>query len=108
MSQTDTPSRPPMVKGIPLLGSLRPMVKNPYEFTLKAYQAYGECFRFRVAHRKYVVMAGIDAGRFLAGEGKRYFGVEGFWGKAMEFMKSPHGVTGVDGEIHQYQRDRWR
>ena len=50
-------------------------------------------------------MAGIDAGRFLAGEGKHYFGVEGFWGKAMEFMQSPHGVTGVDGEIHQYQRD---
>ncbi|MFK7976231.1 MAG: cytochrome P450 [Halioglobus sp.] len=105
MTQTVTPFRPPMVKGTPLIGSLRPMVKNPYEFTLKAYQEYGECFRFRVAHRKYVVMAGIDAGRFLAGEGKHYFGVEGFWGKAMEFMQSPHGVTGVDGEIHQYQRD---
>lgn len=110
MSSVISETRPhrkqaPMVKGLPIVGSLKPMLENPHAFIAKAYKKHGEIFRFKVAHRDYIVLSGVDATRFLAGEGKDYFGVDGFWGKAFEYMQCPHGIVGVDGEIHQHQRN---
>lgn len=96
--------RPPLVKGDPLLGNLRALLKNPYEFVKQSYAAYGPVFRFKAAHRSYVVMGGVEANRFVAGEGKQLFSVDGFWGETGRYMKCPHMLTMVDGEIHQYQR----
>lgn len=95
----------PQVKGLPIVGNLLPMLDNPHQFLIKSYKEYGEIFRFKVAHRDYVVMSGVDATRFLTSEGRDYFGMEGFWGKAFDYMECPHGFIGLDGEIHQHQRN---
>ena len=108
ITDTATPQhntiRPPLVSGLPLLGSALPLLRNPHEFVKKAYEEYGNVFRFYAAHQKYIVLAGQEANRFVAGEGKDCFTVEGFWGEAFEHMGCPHGVVGVDGEIHKFQR----
>lgn len=96
--------RPPLVKGLPLLGSIQPLLKNPHEFVIDAYAKYGNVFRFRAAHREYVVLAGIEANRFVSGEGADFFGVENFWGKAAEHMGCPHLMIAVEGEPHKLQR----
>ncbi len=95
---------PARVKGLPVVGSLVPLMKNPHAFVQSAYQTYGPVFRFRALHREYVVLAGVKANRFVAGEGKDCFGLEGFWGKAAEYMGCPHMMVAVDGEIHRHQR----
>lgn len=95
----------PIVKGLPILGSVIPMLENPHQFIAKNYKQHGEIFRFKVAHRDYVVLSGVEATRFLTGEGRAYFGMDGFWGKAFEYMECPHGFIGLDGEIHQHQRN---
>ncbi len=97
--------RPPVVSAPPLVGSLVPMLNNPLEYVNKCYKNYGEIFRFKVAHRSYVVMGGIDALRFFGGEGKDCFNGVNFWGKAQDYMKCPHMLVGVDGEMHKHQRD---
>lgn len=96
--------RPPLVKGIPLVGNLLPLLKDPHQFLQKAYSTYGEVFRFKAAHQEYVILAGQEANRFVAGKGKALLGVDNFWGEAQKFMGCPNGLVGIDGEIHQYQR----
>lgn len=96
--------RPTLVRGLPLLGSALPLLKNPHEFLKQAYRDYGDVFRFRAAHQEFVVLAGQEANRFVAGPGKDNFTVKGFWGEAFDYMDCPHGLVGVDGEIHRYQR----
>lgn len=97
--------RPPLVKGYPVIGSLKPLLENPHEFVKSAYKEYGNAFRFKAAHREYTVLAGVEANRFISGEGKDCFGVDGFWGKAGEYMGCPHLMIAVDGDIHRYQRN---
>ena len=97
--------RPPLVKGLPVIGSLRDLLQNPHAFVKQAYRQHGEVFRFRALHREYVVLAGQDANRLVAGENRDLFCVDGFWGKAMQYMGCPHMLVGVDGEIHAHQRN---
>ena len=61
--------RPPLVKGLPLLGSSIPLLKNPHEFVKQAYKTYGDVFRFEAGPRKFVVIGGVDANRFVTGKG---------------------------------------
>ncbi len=96
--------RPPLVKGLPLLGSALPLMKDPHGFCQQAYQDYGDIFRFKAAHKEMIIMAGQDANRFVSGEGRKILGVEGFWGEAFEYLGCPHGLVGVDGEMHAFQR----
>lgn len=104
-STATAPRRPPLVKGIPLVGNLPALLDNPHAFVKRAYQQYGEVFRFRALHREYVVLAGPDANRLISGEHKDLFCVDGFWGKATAYMQCPHMLVGVDGDIHRHQRN---
>jgi len=96
--------RPPLVSGDPLLGSVRPMLSNPLVFLQQAYQHHGDVFRFKVPGKEFTVLGGINANRFVAGEGRHCFSVDGFWGEAGRHMECPHMVTMVDGDMHRYQR----
>ena len=96
--------RPPLVKGLPLLGSVVPLLKNPHEFVKDAYKRYGEVFRFEAGPRKFTVLAGVEANRFVSGENKDLFCVDGFWGEVGKYVECPHMLVMLDGEIHQYQR----
>lgn len=96
--------RPPMVKGDPVIGSLRPLLKDPHVFLKQAYKDYGSAFRFQAVTRNFVVLAGVEANRFVSAEGKDLFSVDGFWGETGRYMSCPHMLSMVDGEIHQYQR----
>lgn len=99
---------PPLVQGTPVLGSALPMLTDPLGFLRRAYEKYGDMFFVKVAHRRYVVMAGPDANKFLAENGKDCFTSDGFWGPALQELECPHSFIGVDGEAHHYQRQLMR
>ncbi|MBA54899.1 MAG: hypothetical protein CMK89_10645 [Pseudomonadales bacterium] len=96
--------RAPLVKGFPVLESAPGLLGDPLQFMRDAYLRYGSIFRVRALNREYTVLAGVEANRFVAGEGKHCFSVESFWGKVGEHMGCPHMVAMVDGDIHKYQR----
>jgi hypothetical protein len=56
------PSRiqPPLVTGLPLLGSVVPMTRDAASFLVKNYLQHGPVFRVRVAHRRFVVVGGPE------------------------------------------------
>lgn len=96
--------RPPLARGFPLAGNLFSLLDNPHRFVQSSYERYGQVFRFRALHREYVVMAGVEANRFVSGEGKDLLCVDGFWGEAAKVMGSPNMLIAVDGDVHRYQR----
>jgi cytochrome P450 len=98
------PAEMPTVPGLPLIGSLLDLVKNPIEFLKQQHAQYGEVFRFHAAHKKFVVLAGVEANRFIASEGRDLFSSRETWGRFLNGLNCPHLFIGVDGDVHQYQR----
>lgn len=104
----DPDSRPPLIKGLPLIGNALELMASPPDFIRKHYQESGPVFRFKAGRRECVVLAGVEANRFLSGDGRECFTSEKFWGPALRVMQCPHLMVGVDGEVHQYQRSLFK
>ena len=95
---------PPLVKGLPLLGSMLDLVKSPIDFLQSQHKIYGDVFRFNAAHKKFVVLAGVEANRYMASEGRDNFSSQETWGRFLKGLNCPHLFIGVDGDVHQFQR----
>lgn len=103
-NQFSRAKRPPLVKGLPVVGSVLPMVRNPLQFLRNSYQDYGEVFRINAAGREIVVLAGLEANRYIGAEGRDHFSSEQSWGESLDAMGCPHLFIGAEGDVHQYQR----
>src|SRR3546814_17844054 len=66
--------RPPMVRGLPLIGSTIEMAANPDKFFARCYRDYAQAFRVRVFGHDLTVIAGANAATFkgrIEGKGQR-------------------------------------
>jgi cytochrome P450 len=101
----NSPNRlPPLVKSWPLVGSAYRMIHDPLTFLKEARQSYGDIFRVKVAGMTFVVLAGVEANRFMALNGDTYLTSRGFWEGTLKEMDCPHSFIGVDGDVHRFQR----
>ena len=93
LSETHFP-RPPLVKGIPLIGSTFKMMAGPAKFFYDSYRAYGPCFRVAVFGHQMTVIAGAEAANFMGTrEGKECLRSREAWEPMCEEM----GIaTGLD------------
>lgn len=99
----------PVVPGLPYLGSVLSMAKDPAAFFLNCYRTYGPVCRLSVLGEKYVLMAGVEAATFMGTrEGKECLRSKEFWeGLAREYG-AKRMLTGEDGESHKQLRDIMR
>lgn len=99
----------PFVPGLPLLGSVLAMAKDPAAFFLDCYRTYGPVCRLKVLGEKYVLMSGVEAANFMGTrEGKECLRSKEFWqGLASEYG-AKRMLTGEDGEGHKQLRDIMR
>lgn len=95
----------PVVKGWPLLGSALALIRNPLGFLQTTRSTYGDVYRVKAAHMNFVVLAGMEANRFVADKGKDCFVSSGFWEATLQEMQCPHSFIGVDGDAHRFQRN---
>lgn len=56
----------PQVRGLPLIGSLFGIMNDPARFFVKCYREYGPVFRVKAANRRFTVLAGIEAAKFMS------------------------------------------
>lgn len=96
---TGTP-RPPVVKGLPLVGNLLDMANDPNQFFLRCYRTYGPIFRIRLLNRTVTVLAGPEANRFMVREGATYLRSREFWQGMVDQFGAKKGLINTDGEIH--------
>ncbi len=108
-TQTLTPRETPRVPGLPLIGNLLGMAKDPARYFVECYRKYGPVFRLNILGNDYVVIAGIEAATFLGTrEGKECLRSKEFWEGLVGEYKATRILTGEDGESHKELRDIMR
>ncbi len=58
-------TRPPRVKGVPLVGNTFQFLRDTSKLLDNAYRKHGAVFRLRALWLKYTVIGGFEAKRFL-------------------------------------------
>ena len=99
---------PPRASGPPIVGAAWPLWRDPLAYLRKAYAQHGDVFRVDAMHRRFVVLAGKEANRFLASKGRDKLGSYGFWGRFTEARGCPHMMLAIDGPDHRALRKVYR
>jgi cytochrome P450 len=96
----------PQVRGVPVLGNVLEMAKDPARFFVRAYRKYGPVFKVRIFNKSYTVLAGVEAANFLGTrEGKESLRSKEFWQGLVEEYGATRTLTGEDGESHKQLRE---
>jgi cytochrome P450 len=99
----------PHVPGLPLLGSLFGMAKDPAKFFVDCYRKYGPVFKLKVLGNSYTVIAGVEAANFMGTrEGRDCLRSKEFWQGLVEEYGATRILTGEDGETHKQLREVMR
>lgn len=95
---------PPLVPGLPVLGSMLSINKDLLAFIVKQYQSLGPIFRMRILNQEMVVLAGSQANIFVTREGADKFSSREVWqGFGQEFGVDDY-VQAIDGPGHLAMR----
>ncbi|WP_181234456.1 cytochrome P450 [Enhygromyxa salina] len=98
---------PPRASGWPILGSALGLLRDPLAYLRSAHTEQGEIFEVRAATRRFVVLAGRGANRFVGREGRELLESRSFWGRLTERRGCPHAILASDGEPHRTQRKHY-
>ena len=94
-----------MVKGIPGLGNVLDMAKDPGNFFYNCYRTYGSIFRIKVFNVTYKVLAGPEAARFMGSrDGRGKLRSREYWEGLRNTFHAKYLIGGEDGEIHKQLR----
>ncbi|WP_028080213.1 cytochrome P450 [Solimonas soli] len=96
---------PPVVRGLPLLGSTLEMAADPARFFARCYREYGQVFKVRVFGNELTVIAGAEAANFMGTrEGKESLRSKEAWEPLVQEFGASKMLTAVDGELHKQLR----
>ena len=102
----DKKKKEPSLKKIPradgaiLIGSARPLLKDPLEFFLEQYKKHGPVYEVRALNRRYVILAGVEATRFFKENSDRLFDGRPIYSPYGKDIKSDHVLVGMEGKEH--------
>ena len=92
---------PPQVSGIPVIGNVLQMAKDPAQFFVDCYRRHGPVFRIRIFNNAYTVLAGAEAATFMGTrQGKDSLRSREFWQGLVDEWGATRTLTGEDGETH--------
>jgi cytochrome P450 len=94
----------PRAPGPALLGNARELLLEPLEFFLKSYQTLGPAFSAGGMGRRYIVLAGPEANRFLAHGAEQYLDNRPIYRHIAEELGSAHYPIATDGARHAHLR----
>jgi cytochrome P450 len=101
----DPLKEPPLVKGLPFVGSALKMARDPGQYFYECYRKYGPVFRLKVLGNTYTVLAGAEAANFMGTrEGRDSLRSKEFWRGLVDEWGASRTLTGEDGETHQRLR----
>ena len=108
-SQTTPPSSsdrvPPLVRGLPLIGSTLPMARDPARFFARCYRDYGPVYRVNVFGNQLTVIAGAEAATFMGTrEGRDCLRSREAWEPLYKEFGASKMLSAEDGEMHKALR----
>ena len=100
-----TAPRPPMVRGLPLIGSTLEMASDPGRFFARCYKDYGSAYRVKVFGNELTVIAGAEAANFMGTrEGKESLRSKEAWEPLYREFGASKMLSAEDGELHKQLR----
>jgi cytochrome P450 len=102
LASTTSAPRPPLVKGLPVIGSTLNMGKDPGRFFVDCYRQYGPIYRVKVFGNELTVIAGVEAATFMnTREGKECLRSREAWEGMVQEMGMTKNLVSVDGDVHK-------
>ena len=95
---------PPLVRGLPFLGSGLELSNDSLSFFVKNYRELGGIFRIRAAHRRFTVLAGSEANQFVNQVGTDFLSSKDFWKDFVKELGVKELLVSLDGDRHQQMR----
>jgi cytochrome P450 len=96
-------SRPPVVKGLPVIGNLIPVMRDTLGFIRQQYQRVGPVFQIRVLNHHLMVLAGVEAVELMASNDGSLSNWDIWEGVSTEFGGQKN-LGMLDGEPHSRYR----
>ena len=90
----------PTADGLPLVGSLMPMLNDPVGFLVDQHRKLGPVFRVKALHRQFTVLAGVEANRFMIKHGDKYLSGKDSWTTFADEVDSKYFLAAIDGKEH--------
>ncbi len=98
------PARPageiPAARGLPLLGSALSLMGDPNPFLASQYRRLGPIYRVRAANRRFIVLAGPEASRFLQSRGRAHLRSMDAWRFVGWRLGTSKFLFALDGPVH--------
>ncbi|MFK7805062.1 MAG: cytochrome P450 [Anaerolineae bacterium] len=96
--------QPPKAAGLPLLGSVIPMAKDPIHFLVDQYRELGPIFKVQALHRNFTILAGPQANLFMTKHGDKYLSGRDSWTTFADEVDSQYFMAAIDGKVHKQMR----
>ena len=96
--------KPPIAKGLPLLGNALEMKNDPLQFLVQQYAQLGPVFRVKALHQTFNVLAGPDANLFMSRHGDQYLSSREPWTKFADEIDSDYFLAMLSGDDHAQMR----
>lgn len=95
---------PPLVPGLPVLGSSLALAGDLVPFIVEQYRRFGPVFRVRALNRELVVLAGPEANAFITQSGAGKFHSRDSWGPFGREFEVDDYLQVIEGEPHTRYR----
>jgi cytochrome P450 len=99
LASSSSVSRPPVADGLPLIGSLIPMLGDPAKFMTAQYLKHGPVFQVKVLNNAFTVLAGPEAVEYMTTEDDTLTG-EPMWKQFVTQFGGQNNITAMDGPDH--------
>lgn len=96
--------KPPLVPGLPFLGSALELTRDPLGFFVKNYHQLGSIFRVRVPNQSFTVMAGPEANTFMSRVGDEYLSSREIWTEFAQEWGTEALHIHLEGTPHSHLR----
>ena len=90
----------PFARGLPVVGSVFDMARDMRAFMTDSYLELGPVYGMRLFNRRFTVLAGMEANRFLAREGTKHVRSFEFWSGFNAWFGAARSMLSADGPEH--------
>ena len=95
----------PTARGLPLAGNLLALLRDMRGFVTERYLELGPVYRIRLLNRRFTVLAGPEANRFVQRDGARHLRSYEYWSRFNARFGAARSVLSTEGAEHKVFRD---
>jgi cytochrome P450 len=96
--------KPPLVPGLPLLGSTLELNNDFMGFLVKNYKEFGSIFRVQVPNQNFTVLAGSEANNFMSQAGDDHLTLCQIWNIYAQEYGTDVFISLMEGAAHRHLR----